>query len=201
MKFKRNKTETPSKPASPTEGLFKGVFLAYGIVLLNVLLVLGVGLVVLFFRGVVNYMTWIFIAGLLAIFGTGYYFLHRMREEQRTLKEMLALPEFTGRSVEISLLGGFASMKMGERKEGMGPVAQEIPFASPHLQLEDPDSIRIRELTELGRMFEKDLITREEYQMAKDQIFRKHAPSAAIPPGTVVDVPHTSVQPEPEDAI
>ena len=137
--------------------------------LLNVLLVVGIGLIVLFFRGVVNYMTWIFVAGVVLVFGITWYFLHRMREEKKTLKEMLALPEFQGRSVEVSLLGGFAAVKVGDRKKGETPL------------IEDPDAISVRDLAELGRMADRGLISPEEFDLAKSQIFRNAPTGPALP--------------------
>ncbi|WP_144682290.1 SHOCT domain-containing protein [Desulfobotulus alkaliphilus] len=161
----------------PTEGIASSIFMAYGIVLLNVMLVAVIGLLVLFFRGIVHYMTWIFIAGILAVFGTGYYFLRRMQAEKRSLKEMLALPEFSGRNVEISLLGGFAALRMGEKEKNPNAM----------LQLESSEGIRVRELTELGRMYENELISREEYEIAKKEIFR-HTDHRALPGSTGADV-------------
>ena len=184
MKFRRKKKEShpkynprPKREPLPTECLASSVFLAYGIVLLNVLLIAAIGLLVLFFRGIVHYMTWIFVAGLIAIFVTGYYFLRRMRHEQRRLKEILSLPEFSGRNVEISLLGGFAALRMGAKKIGPAPPSFD---AHAVLQLEAPENLRVRDLTELGRMLEKGLITREEYELAKQEIFR-HAQPSALP--------------------
>lgn len=201
MKFRRRKKEAQARPNPrpqreplPTEGLASSVFLAYGIVLLNVLLVAAIGLLVLFFRGVVHYMTWIFAAGIIALFATGYYFLRRMRDEQRKLKEILALPEFAGRNVEISLLGGFAALRMGQKK--ISPPTLSGPEGYSFLQLEAPEGIRVRDLTELGRMLEKGLITREEYDLAKQELFRNShqpvLPETATAEDRVVDItPHT----------
>ncbi|TYT75270.1 hypothetical protein [Desulfobotulus mexicanus] len=183
MIFRRKKKEDKSKgpPRSkrpprpkreplPTEGIASSIFMAYGIVLLNVMLVAVIGLLVLFFRGIVHYMTWIFVAGIIAVFATGYYFLKRMQAEKRSLKEMLALPEFSGRNVEISLLGGFAALRMGEKKKNPNAM----------LQLESSEGIKVRELTELGRMYENELISREEYEIAKNEIFR-HTDHKVLP--------------------
>lgn len=172
MKFKRKKKESvkdnprPKREPLPTEGLGSSVFLAYGIVLLHVLLVAAIGLLVLFFRGIVHYMTWIFIAGLIFVFAGGYYFFRSMRQKNQSLKELLLLDEFSGRNVEIRLLGGLAALRMGEKKQGRD--ANAVPL----LQLESREGLNVRELTELGRMYENALISREEYDIAKEQIFR-----------------------------
>jgi hypothetical protein len=146
------------------EGLFKSVMLAYMVLVLHVLLMVVLGLMVIFFRGVVQYMFWIFIAGALAIIISGYYFYRRMKAEGKTLKQMLSSPVLNGRPVEVSFLGGLASFRVGA--PGHAPQI-ESGTANPTQQLEDPETIRIRELTELARMLEKNLITREEYNQAK----------------------------------
>ena len=76
---------------------------------------------------------------------------------------------FQGRSFEVSFLRGLASLKFGQPDDlkAIGNPSSEEKF-----QLEDPETVRIRELTELARMYEKNLITSEEYDRAKDQILK-----------------------------
>jgi hypothetical protein len=135
---------------------------------LHVLLLVGMGILVLFFRGIVNYISWIFIGGSIAIITAGYLFYRRMKKEKKTLKEMLALPAFRGRSVEVSILGGFASLKIG--KPDNVPLLGDNSYQN-FQQLEDPTIIRIKELGELSRLLDKGLITPEEYNKAKHQLF------------------------------
>ena len=156
-------------PQKDREGLFKRVLLAYFILLLHVALVAGIVLLVIFFRGVTHYMLWIFLFGAAVIALSGYLFYRRMKAEGRTLREMLRSPLFGGRAVEVSLLGGLASFKMG-RPDNPPAIAYDAPPAIP--RLEDPNSIRIREISELARLYEKNLITLEEYTKAKQGIFK-----------------------------
>jgi hypothetical protein len=151
-------------------GLVKSVLLAYMILALHVLLIAGLGLMVLFFRGFVHYMLWIFLAGAALIGYSGYRFWRRMKTEGKTLAEMLGSPVFRGRSVEVSLLGGIASIKLG-RPEGSRLLSDEDVGPAPR-RLEDPDTARIRELSELARLLERDLITRQEYDTAKERLLR-----------------------------
>ncbi|MBW1940604.1 MAG: SHOCT domain-containing protein [Deltaproteobacteria bacterium] len=149
-------------------GVLKSVFVAYFILVLHVVLLVGIGLMVIFFRGIVNYIAWIFAGGSIFIIIAGYLFYRRMKKEKKSLKEMLALPQFQGRSVEVSLLGGFASLKLG--KPESVPLIEDNSFANLH-QLEDPAVIRIKELGELSRLLEKGLITLDEYNKAKQELF------------------------------
>lgn len=152
------------------DGLVKSVLLAYFILALHVLLIAGMTILVIFFRGVVNYMLWIFLGGLALIGFSAFYFVRRMRAEGRSLREMLSNPMFNGRSVEVSLLGGMATVKLGQSSlpPAIGhDAAVDIP------RLEDLDAFRNREvseLTELARLLEKDLITVDEFNKAKRQL-------------------------------
>ena len=154
---------------SDSEGLFKRVLLAYAILILHVVLLAGIVLLVIFLHGVTTHLLWIFLVGAAVIGASGYLFYRRMRAEGRTLKEMLASPLFSGRSVEVSLLGGMATFKIGRpEKTPLLPYDSETPVR----RLAGPDPGRIGDLSELARLYENDLLTLEEYQRAKDRNFK-----------------------------
>lgn len=147
-----------------SEGVMKSVLTAYFILVLHALLIAGLGFLVLFFRGLVNYMLWIFLGGVVLVIISGYLFWRRMKAEGKTLREMLGSPMFRGRTVEVSLLGGLATVKMGN-----GPAIGD-GSDGPALQLEAPASARVRELCELARLLENDLITVDEFNRTKQQL-------------------------------
>jgi hypothetical protein len=151
-----------------SNGVINGVFTAYSILLLHVLLIAALGVLVLFFRGVITYMLWIFLGGAAILLGSAYYFYRKMKREGKQIKEILKSPAFSGREVEVSLLGGLASVRLG--KSGGAPAIEDRSRGVP--QLEDPDAVRLRELTELVRLLENDLITLEEYKLAKSRLFK-----------------------------
>jgi hypothetical protein len=151
-----------------SQGLFKSVMMAYAVLVLHVLLIAALGLLILFFRGVTQYMIWIFLVGGGGLAVSGYLFYRRMKAEGRTLKEMLQSPTFGGRSVEVSFLGGLASFRLGQQS-----APRELPGASEDLlRLEDPEAFRKKELETLLRLLEKNLISPEEYQKAKQDILK-----------------------------
>jgi hypothetical protein len=90
--------------------------------------------------------------------------------EGKTLQEILNTYRNSGRSVEISFLGGLASLKIGG--EHHNPPALNSSSSGHIKQLEDPESIRNKEFSELVRLLEKNLITFEEYNKFKEQIFK-----------------------------
>jgi hypothetical protein len=152
------------------DGIFKSVMMAYTVLLLHVVLIAGLGMLVLFFRGFIQYMIWIFLGGAVAIFVSGYRIYNRMRQEGKSLRETLGSPVFDGRPIEISILGGMASFRIGK---DVSPI-HALPDATiqPTPLLEDPASVRLRELSELARLLENDLITLEEFNTVKRQLFQ-----------------------------
>jgi hypothetical protein len=154
--------------AKHQEGLFKGIAMAYTILLLHLLLIAGLGLVAIFITGVANYLAWIVLTGIALVAFSGYLFFRRLRREGKSLGETLRSPSFNGREVEVSLLGGLATMRLG--KPNPKPTLDSIHNKNLH-QLEDPKTVRIREIQALADLLEKDLITREEFDQAKRQLF------------------------------
>jgi len=164
---KEQPTENYNKEGS---GLFKSVSMAFVILILQGLLIIAICLLILFFKGFVNYMVWIFLGVSAVIFLATYLFYRRIKSEGRSIRETLNSPMFQGRPVEVSFLGGVASIRVGAPST---LTALEARNYSHPLQLEDPTTVRIRELTELSHLLEKGLITLEEFNQAKGKLFRE----------------------------
>jgi hypothetical protein len=156
--------------------LISSLFFAFAILLFHVFLLAAIGLLVLIFRGIVNYFLWILLAGgLLA--GGGFFLLYRLlQKEKSAIARLLELPEFRDRRVEVNLLGGLASVKIGEGEAPAGAALDEGPPAGAFL-LEDPNRAFVRELSDLARLLEKNLISMEEYNRAKNLLLATDAVS------------------------
>lgn len=152
------------------ESLFKGVMLAYMVLILHAVFLVGIVLLIIFFRGIINYMLWIFLGVSAIIIISAYPVYRHMKKEGKNLKETLKSSMFGGRPVEVSILGGLASVRMGRPSNNL-PTLGNDP-SKQVLQLEDANSIRVRELTEIARLLEKNLITQDEYNRIKQQIFK-----------------------------
>jgi hypothetical protein len=151
------------------EGLFTGIAMAYTILLLHLLLLAGLGLVVVFLTGIANYMFLIVLFGMGGVALSGYLFFRRLRKEGKSLGETLRSPDFHGRELTISLFGGMATMRLGSPD---GQKALPDSSRTQPAQLEDPEIVRIREIQALAELFEKKLITDEEYFKAKQRLFK-----------------------------
>ena len=162
--FKRKKNK---------ENILKSVFVAHFILVLHILMIAAIGFLVLFFRGIVIYMPWIFLGGTAAIAASCYLLYKRMKKEGKSLKEMLSLPVFKNRTVEVSFLGGLASLRVensiNNLKDNVEVLETEI-IDHPR-RLEDPETMHVKELTELVRLLDNKLITPDEYDKAKQKIF------------------------------
>ncbi len=153
-----------------SDSLVKSVLLAYFILGFHVLLIAVMAVMVLLFRGMVNYMLLIFLGGIALIGVFAFFFIRRMKAEGKSLREMLRNPMFNGRSVEVSLMGGMATVKLG-RSPNPPAIGHEASIDVP--RLEDQETMQnheVSELTELARLLAKDLITVDEFNRAKQQL-------------------------------
>jgi len=147
----------------------KSVMMAYLILVLHVVLLMGLGVLVFFFRGIIHYMLWIVLFGAAAILASGYWFYRRMKAEGRSLRDTLNSPLFRNKTVEVSLLGGLAQFRVGQSN---GPPLLGDGQSDSTQQLEWSGDSQVQELTELARLLQSGLITPDEYEQAKQKIFR-----------------------------
>lgn len=150
-------------------GLFQGIMLAHLILLLHILLVACIGLLIIFFQGVVTYLPLILIAGLTVACGSAYYLFRRLKAQGKSLGALLRSPPFSGKSVEIRLLGGVASVRIDSHGD-------ENKLADPghtrHASLpEDQNKTHRRELIELARILEEDRENPDTYNRVKRKLF------------------------------
>jgi len=157
------------------EGIFKSLFAAYFVLLLHVFLLAGTGITVVLFKGVYHYLPWIMAGLALLIIALFWIFYLRMKKSTREIKDILAFPQFQGRNVEIRLLGGMASVKIDGGTPGssdmmaLGHTPQSHGNALPMLEMGSESTDK--RLSDLAQLYLGDLITREEFDRAKQEIF------------------------------
>ncbi len=162
-----------TKKKKEDQGFFNSIFLSYAILILHVLLLLLVGVVVVFFRGVVEYLPWILGGGVALILFSGILFFRRFRRNAKKLREVLSDPVFRDRAVEVKLLGGMASLRLGQPlpdSDHERPQMLHLDDSQRVMQLEDPEAQRMRRLDQLVRLLEKELISPEEFSQLKDEV-------------------------------
>jgi hypothetical protein len=156
-----------NKKNKANDGIFTSILFAHLILILHLVFFAGLGLLVVFLNGMMQYMLWIFLGGMALIALSAYLFYRRLRKEGKSLGETLRSPDFRGRQVEVSLLGGMATLKLDSPND---KKAIEAGTIEPPLQLEDTEMARIREINALARLLEKELITLDEFNSAKQRL-------------------------------
>lgn len=149
------------------KGLFNGIFLGYLVLLLHVLLILGLAAAVVLIKGIYDFRWFILIGGLILVGGSGYLIYRRLKESNRKISDLMNDPTLRDRTLEISLFGGMASVKLGHRDNQ--PKLIEVNEIHEIRQLEAPSS-PVKELSQLAKMLEDDLLTREEFDRLKKEI-------------------------------
>jgi hypothetical protein len=151
--------------------LLRGILLAHLILFLHLLFIAGLGLVVIFFHGISQYMLWIFLGTTAILLASGIFcYRHIKTRGKKTLKDIEESAIFKNRSFEVRLLGGVASLRFGHPDVPTAIENRAAKTHDPRYQLEDPETLQFRELTALADMLEKNLITIEEFSRAKQKI-------------------------------
>ncbi len=160
-----------NKNKNQGENLFKAVIMTHIILFLHLLIIVGLVLMVIFIRGITQQILWIFLGATgLFILSSVFIFRRIKSKGKKVLHDIENASFFQGRSFEVSFLRGMASLKFGQPDDGLKAIKN--PSSGAKFQLEDPETLNIRELTELARIYEKNLITTEEYNRAKNQILK-----------------------------
>ncbi|MCA1796952.1 MAG: hypothetical protein ABR516_01755 [Desulfuromonadaceae bacterium] len=169
-----------SDPENPS--IVKNIFTGYFILLLHVLLLVLLGLFIIFFRGLVQYMPWILGGGLVLLVSALIWAFMKFRRQRNQVQHMRA----QGRGVELSLFGGLASMRVG------GNPGHEGWNSNAPLQLEDPSTSRTRSLERLMDMYNQELISREEFLRLKQEVLQEDGGKTESEEATVVDLKQDS---------
>ena len=150
------------------KSVFNGVMLGYLVLLLHVLLIIGLGVTVVVVKGIYDFRWLIIIAGIALVGGSGYYFYHYFKAHKQKISDLMSNPAFSDRSLEISLLGGMATVRLGHKDDNLQLI--QAHNETEIKQLESTESNQIKELTKLNQMLNDKLITREEFLSLKQKI-------------------------------
>jgi hypothetical protein len=159
-----------SNNRNDSPGVMKSLFMVYLILGGHLLLIVALCFFVLFFRGLVNYLPWIFMGGVCLVGLSAFLIYKRMKTEGKALKEILSLPMLQGKTVEISVLGGLASVRVEDPHphRAMALTDGTKDHGRPIHAL--PPSSHVTELLELAHLLDSNLITMDEYNKAKKKV-------------------------------
>ena len=146
--------------------LYKSILGAFLILITHVLLLGIIGVLILIFHGIIKYIGWIILGLSLSVIGWWYWFYRRMRSDSEMIKKVVGNSLLKGKSVEVSFLGGAATFKLSN-SDNIKTIENPPGVQG---QLAGPAPEHTEKLTELARLYEKKLITNDEYSKAKDRL-------------------------------
>ncbi|MCP3876007.1 MAG: SHOCT domain-containing protein [Desulfobacteraceae bacterium] len=154
------------------DGLFRSIFIAYFILLLHVVLLAGIGLTIILFNGVYHYLPWIMGCIGILVLSIAWVFYKRIRKHSSEIKDVLSMPQFQDKNVEVRLLGGLASFKISANKNHQIRIGRHASSHSNSPLIENSSNETEQKILELAALFEKDLITKDEFIKAKQNILQ-----------------------------
>jgi len=151
-------------------GLFSSIVMSHLVLALHGLVIFLFVLLVIFFRGVITYLPWIMAAGFLLLAVSGWLAWRQLQRNRHALRELVDSPLLRDRGVEIRLLGGMASLKLGApQREQAGPAVIEARSEPPPLLVEDEEALRLRRLARLVKLKEQGALSDEEFELLRRQ--------------------------------
>ncbi len=101
-----------------------------------------------------------------------WFIYARMRATSSSLSQVLGTPEFQDRAVEIRLLGGLATFEIKAKDPALLPNhTGRVPYSDAQL-VESASDQAERRLLELNGLYEKDLISKEEFEKVRQRIIQ-----------------------------
>ncbi|WP_161947624.1 SHOCT domain-containing protein [Malonomonas rubra] len=153
-----------------TKGMFSGMFVAYAVLLLHLLLIVGLGAGVVLIKGIFDFRWYILGGGTLLLCISAILFFRYLKASNKSLKEAMNDPALRDKTLEISFLGGMASVRVGHNPQMQNqPQLIDVHEVQEIKQLAAPRT-QVEELSDLAKMLENDLITREEFERMKKDI-------------------------------
>lgn len=161
---------------SDKDGVFKNIFIAYFILLFHVVLLAGIAVFVVLIKGFFEYLPWIMAGAGLLIALCVWLVIRQMRKNSQQIQDIMSNEQLKNRNVEVSFMGGLASFKINSKEQDTGRLlAPPEPgnHSSEDIRLIESDGDRVeRKMNQLNALYEKDLITKEEFDKARQSIIQ-----------------------------
>lgn len=155
--------------------MFKNIFIAYFILLFHVVLLAGIAIFVVLIKGFFEYLPWIMVGAGLLVALCVWLVIRQMRKNSAQIQDILSNEQLRNRNVEISFMGGLASFKVQSNAEDTSRLLTypEPDNLSPETRLIETDTDTAeRKMNQLNALYEKDLITKEEFDKARQSIIQ-----------------------------
>jgi hypothetical protein len=123
-----------SEPVDPS--INRGVFYLYTIIGVQIALVFGLVVVIMFIGQVIATPLWVFLAALaIGIWGCVYIYRKAKRQFQK-LREAIQKVDLSDRNFEISVMGGFLTMRVEQNPRRLLEAPSDPPLVEPEVEVE-----------------------------------------------------------------
>ncbi len=158
---------------SNDSGLPRGIYIASIILLLHVVLLAVIGSMIILFKGMYQYLPWI-LGGLgILITATVWILYQRMKKNSSDIKEILSMPQFQNREVEVKFLGGMASFKISPETNHQTLIEHHALNNSNTPMIENGLNKKEEKIFRMKELFEKEnIMDKEEFEKAKQDILQ-----------------------------
>ena len=158
---------------SNDSGLPRGIYIASIILLLHVALLAVIGSIIILFKGMYQYLPWI-MGGLgILITATAWILYQRMKKNSSDIKEILSMPQFQNREVEVKFLGGMASFKIAPETNQQTLIEHHALNNSNTPMIENGLNKKEEKIFRMKELFEKEnIMDKEEFEKAKQDILQ-----------------------------
>ena len=151
--------------------LLSGIMAGYLILIAHLLLVIILATAVVFIQTLAEYIEYVLAGGLLLIAGSAVFFYQLLKKNGKQIVNTLKNPSFQGQNIEISLLGGLASVSINNPEKSSQLILDnqsQVTQALPNLQSTSPQS----ELLRLADLHDRNLISKEDFYKLKNEILK-----------------------------
>ncbi|MCD6269358.1 MAG: SHOCT domain-containing protein [Deltaproteobacteria bacterium] len=166
-----------------TEGkknsILNGVMAGYLILLIHLLLVIFLATAVIFIQALSEYIEYIMGGGVILIIGSGAFFYHLLKQNGKQILNTLRNPPFPGQNIEVSLLGGLASISINSQNQGQQAMLDNHITTLNALPEYSSDTSPSTELLRLSDLYDRGLISRDDFNKLKDSLLKSeenHSP-------------------------
>jgi len=158
---------------SNESGLPRGIYIASVILLLHVVLLAGVGVVVMLFKGMFEYLPWIMGGAGLLIIALVWILYQRMKKNSSDIKDILSMPQFQNRAVEVKFLGGMASFNITPETNHQTLIEHHSLYNSNTPMIENGLNKKEKKIFRMKELFKKeDFMDKEGFEKAKQDILQ-----------------------------
>ena len=158
---------------SNDSGLPRGIYIASIILLLHVVLLTVIGSIIILFKGMYQFLPWI-MGGLgILITSTVWILYQRMKKNSSDIKDILSMPQFQNREVEVKFLGGMASFKIAPETNQQTLIEHHALNNSNTPMIENDLNKKEEKIFRMKELFKKeDIMDKEAFEKAKQDILQ-----------------------------